>query len=177
MNLAEAKIFYQDLINLFAVNEHLTRVAVITFSNTPKVILNFTDNTNLQSVISHLMSIVDIQASNPVVYPLPELLDIFKASGRPEAAKYAIMITGSRTGDPMRNLAASGILADEGIQLYTIGIGDQIKDMDLKRITMGPVCTHVKMFPSYELLTTSLAKDIAGLMCHGTNFKCSYGYI
>ncbi|KAJ8300858.1 hypothetical protein KUTeg_022377 [Tegillarca granosa] len=154
VNLAEAKIFYQDLINLLPVNEHITRVAVITFGNTPK------------SVISHLMSIIDIQASTSVVYPLPELLDIFKNSGRPEAAKYAIMITGSRSGEPMKTLAASGILADEGIMLYTIGIGNQITEMDLQRITTGPVCSHIKMLPSYELLTKSLANDITGLMCN-----------
>lgn len=134
--------FVRDMVTSFDIGEDLTRVGVVTFSDTPRLVIGLDSYTNKQELL---------QAISPriVRYTLggtntAEALHDVRTTGfhesltREGVVKIAIVITDGQSWNEKKTIKEAELLKDHGVIVYAIGVGKGVKQEELEGIANQP---------------------------------------
>ncbi|CAG5120046.1 unnamed protein product [Candidula unifasciata] len=134
--------FVRDVVASFDIGRDLTRVGVMTFSDTPRLVIGLDSYTNKQDLL---------QAISPQIvrYTLggtntAEALQDVRKNGfhesitREGVVKIAIVITDGQSWNEKKTIKEAELLKENGVKVYAIGVGKAVKQEELEGIANQP---------------------------------------
>ena len=128
------KDFVIDLARIFQIGPGASRAAVVTYHDWPTVRANFDDYDTTDSFVKAVDSINQTRGRTRIDRALKQTSEMFK-SARKNVVKVLIALTdGIQTPDPdaMPLDAASQLLRDQGVKVYSLGVGHAINKTQLR---------------------------------------------
>ena len=163
--------FVNDVIGSFEISEDRVRVGVASFSYRYKQQIPlgaYNDKEYLQAAVEN------IRQSLGGTYTY-DALDGVRTQGlnpkivRPDISKIAIVMTDGESYFPDRTAAAAKKLKEAGVNVFAVGIGDQVNNDELKSIASEPTEQYLFNVGSYELLD-EIKEELAMGACEGMLF-------
>ena len=135
------------------VSKESTHVAVAVYGDKPQLVIDFGDHFNQSSLDS---------AVDKIVYPETRLSNMgaglslvasaFKSdTARPNATKVLVILTASKSQDDTE-VPSHGLLANDKIKVFTVGVGNEYSNGQLKEISSNPDDSFVITYSSGEKL-------------------------
>jgi hypothetical protein len=128
----EIKDFVKRTIDKYTINEKKTLVALVEYSDTPRVVFGLQEH-NTKAML--LKAVDDISPSRGQTSDTIKALEMAKdtfnteSGGRPEAAKVVILVTGSTVKDQQNLERVLEETKQSRGRLYVIAIGDKAIDI------------------------------------------------
>lgn len=157
-NFKKGIAFAKTIIDEFGISNSSmgTRVAVVTFSSTAKVIFNLKTNAmpNKNEAIATLENLNFIAGGTATRLALNKTIEEIVPETRKRSKKALFLITDGRSntgGDPTFDAM---LLRDScDFEIYTIGVTDSVDEQELRSIASEPFRTHVFLLKNFEDLT------------------------
>ena len=140
-----------------------THVAVAVYGDKPELVIDFNNHFNQSSLNS---------AVNKIVYPETRLSNMgaglslvasaFKSeTARPNATKVLVILTASKSQDDIE-VPSYGLLTTNKVKVFTVGVGTEYSNGQLKEISSDPDDNFVVTYSSGEKLPMEIEsfKDI-----------------
>ncbi|XP_078357588.1 complement C2-like [Oculina patagonica] len=157
-NFKKGIAFAKTIIDEFGISNSSTgtRVAVVTFSSTAKVIFNLKTNAmpSKKEAIATLENLNFIAGGTATRLALNKTIEEIVPETRKRSKKALFLITDGRSnigGDPTSDAM---ILRDScDFEIYAIGVTDSVDEQELRSIASEPFRTHVFLLKNFEDLT------------------------
>jgi len=157
-NFKKGIAFAKTIIDEFGISASPTgtRVAVVTFSSTAKVIFNLQTNAmpNKEVAIATLENLNFIAGGTATSLALNRTIEEIVPETRNNSKKALFLITDGRSnigGDPTPDAM---ILRDScDFEIYAIGVTNSVDEQELRSIASEPFRTHVHLLEKFEDLT------------------------
>ncbi|CAH3017095.1 unnamed protein product [Porites evermanni] len=157
-NFKKGIAFAKTIIDEFGISSSPsgTRVAVVIFSSTARVVFNLQTNAmpNKDRAIEVLENLDFIAGGTATSIALNKTIEEIVPETRNNSKKALFLITDGRSnigGDPV---ADAMILRDsEDFEIYAIGVTNSVDEQELRGIASEPFRTHVHLLENFEDLT------------------------
>ena len=154
-----------------------TRVAVITYTNSPTIIFHFNTFIRKQDVLNAIAAIqyqgggtrTDLALSEAYtkLFENPDNGVRPKELGVPRVL--VLLTDGKTTSGTDSIIQPSNLLRNEGVNIFVIRIGPNINENELEIIASDPDSDHVILLKSFEEINT-LVENIQEASCYGDSF-------
>lgn len=135
------KLFATSVVESYNISPLETRVAVLEYSNIPRIISRLTDDTSLTQVVQ---TIRNIDPSRGIGSVTSEALDkavrdvfVSQAGARTGVPKALILITHSKSSSSVPVSQAVQRLRAVGVRVYVVGVGPRVDMRELRSIAAG----------------------------------------
>lgn len=165
-DFTRAKYFMNNVVDAFNIASDKTRVAVIIYSNTPHIefyLNSYLVKSSLKTAITHLPF---RPGTTNTAAALQSAVDHVFASSRPGAAKVVITITDGQSNDVISTQHAADNAKNNGIIMFSVGVGSRIDTTELNTIASSPSCTHVFTVSGYDEIK-ALKEELIQSSCRG----------
>ena len=155
--------FVKSTTTSLNVSKDGTHVAVVVYADKPELLIDFNDHYNKSSLN---------RAVDKIVYPETRLSNMgaglslvasaFKSeTARPNATKVLVILTASKSQDDIE-VPSHGLLANIKVNAFTIGVGTEYSNGQLKEISSDPDNSFAVTYSSGEELPMEVVffKDI-----------------
>ena len=143
------KQFATSVVQSFGVSQNGTRVALLEYSNRPRVIKKLSaDQTEVLRAISNMVpSRNSGSATSQALREVARTIFSDEAGGRTNAPKALILITHSKStsSEPVEQAVQS--LRTAGVRVYVVGIGNLVDTRELESIATGKGAVHIVQEP------------------------------
>lgn len=157
-NFKKGIAFAKTIIDEFGISKSKTgtRVAIVTYSSTAKVIFNLKTNAmpSKEEGIAFLENLDYEAGGTATSYALNKTIEEIEPETRNSSKKALFLITDGRSnvgGDP----SYEAIILRETLdfEIYAIGVTDSVDEQELRDIASEPFRTHVHLLEKFEDLT------------------------
>lgn len=157
-NFKKGIAFAKTIIDEFGVSKSDTgtRVAVVTFSSTAKVIFNLKSNAmpNKHEGIATLENLNYIAGGTATSYALNKTINEIVPETRNTSKKALFLITDGRSNIGDDPALDAMLLRDScDFEIYAIGVTNSVDERELRSIASEPFRTHVHLLEKFEDLT------------------------
>ena len=154
-----------------------TRVAVITYTNSPTIIFHFNTFIRKQDVLNAIAAIQyqggGTRTDLALLEAYTKLFENPDNGVRPKelgVPRVLVLLTDGRTASGTDSIIQpSNLLRNEGVNIFVIGIGPNINKDELDIIASDPDSDHVILPKSFEEINT-LVENIQEASCYGDSF-------
>lgn len=146
------KLFATSVVESYNISPLDTHVAVLEFSNRPRIISTLSNGASASQVISAIRNTSPSRGMNSVTSEALEeaARNVFspQAGGRTGVPKTLILITHSRSSSSVPVSQAVQRLRAAGIRVYVVGVGTRVDMQELKGIAAGDSALYPVQRPS-----------------------------
>ena len=182
------KTFAENLLRRSNVGQNKTHVGVINFSNGFETLTRLNTDYDLNAKIRRVNAATHFQSGTNTARALEEANVVFSAAQglRPVeegAAQVIFVITDGASDDEKKTLRAADTLKAKGIQLISVGVGDQLRLSELRAMCTPPssdnylpiddfaaldrkldqfsskICSEPAVIPENTTVTTEVSKN------------------
>lgn len=168
------KTFIRDVIR--GLNSVFFRFSVITYSTSARKIFGFLDFNHLNVIMT---SIERIQYSAGGFTKTDRALEYARVSifntTRADAADIVILFTDGKSDNSEKTKEEAALLRNEGVRIFSIGVGSGPKIEELQSIASSPSDEHVFQVSSFSALSHIL-NAVQTRTCQGILEKHSLSY-
>ncbi|XP_065643580.1 uncharacterized protein LOC100214647 isoform X2 [Hydra vulgaris] len=167
----QEKDFVKSVIDKIELSSSGVRVGVLTYSDEAKIRIRFDYSFDKEDVKKAIDNIPYDSMGTRIDLGLEAAKELFleKSGGRGSSKKVLILLTdGQQTyiPDAKDPVDYAKELAEYGVDIFAIGIGDEINKVDLEDLISKP--QHIFLSDDINSLITDLSKDIStALSCEG----------
>nr|KAG5697781.1 hypothetical protein BaRGS_026738 [Batillaria attramentaria] len=159
--------FIRDLVNSFTIGPNHIRVGVVTYST--EVRLDMTLNQHmkrheLQRAIGKIEYMEGGTRTGDAIHFAHTEMFKEENGGRPWAAHIVVLITDGYSYDANQTSMEASIARSKGVEMFAIGVGDDVDELELRGIATDPDDTHMFQVDSYEALR-KIESSFAGKAC------------
>lgn len=165
-DFTRAKYFMSNVVDAFNIASDKTRVSVITYSNSPRIdihLSSYTSKSPLKNAIQHLTF---HPGSTNTAAALQSVINSVFTYSRSNAAKVVIVITDGQSDDVINTQHAADNAKNDGVIMFSVGVGSSIDTTELNYMASTPSCTHVFTVSGYDEIR-ALKEELIQSSCRG----------
>lgn len=175
------KQFATSVVESYNISPLETRVAVVEYSNRPRIVSRLVDGDSPSEVIKMIQNIAPSRGINSVMSEALEeaARNVFspQAGARIGVPKSLILVTHSQSSSSVPVSQATQRLRAAGVRVYVVGLGSRVNMQEIKSIAAGdsalyPVQTPDEVPGIANDVVRSINQDIERSKCQ-TNMECS----
>ena len=155
--------FIKSVANAFVISPHDTRVGVIVFSDSSELIFGFDRYSNRNSLVAALDTIKLPAKTTFTGKGLKMARDQLFSGARHGVPHILIVLTDGRSHDDVVKPARA--LREAGVQIFTVGLGTNYDESQLKAIADDPYDYHALTVDFPEM--TSIISTLQNMLCKG----------
>lgn len=167
-DFTRAKFFMENVVDAFNIASDKTRVSVITYSNTPTVEFYLNSYTVKSTLKNAIQNLPFRTGSTNTASALQSAVNNVFSSSRSSAAKVIIVITDGQSNDRLYTQHAADNARNDGIILFSVGVGHAIDNGELNYMASKPSCTHVFTVSGYDEIK-ALKEELIQSSCRGNS--------
>lgn len=167
-DFTRAKFFMENVVDAFNIASDKTRVSVITYSNTPTVEFYLNSYTVKSTLKNAIQNLPFRTGSTNTASALQSAVNNVFSSSRSSAAKVIIVITDGQSNDRLYTQHAADNARNDGIILFSVGVGNSIDNGELNYMASKPSCTHVFTVSGYDEIK-ALKEELIQSSCRGNS--------
>ncbi|XP_033755763.1 cartilage matrix protein-like [Pecten maximus] len=148
--------FVQNMVQGFTIGPNETEIAVVTFSNKPKLEFHLNKYHDKQSIVNAISNIGYVAGGTNTADALKYAREtsFTTANGkRPNAAQIAIVITDGMSNSAGATATEAAQLRGDGITVFSVGVGSGPKTTELNAMATDPDNQHVFVVNNFDALT------------------------
>lgn len=166
----EVKSFLLKLANNFDVGPTNTQFSTIQYNGRPRNSFHFKDIGNRQDLKRHIKRMTYRGGNTATGAAITLAHQEFKSSrfgARPNSKKVAIVITDGeslqdKVGPPSKKMK------EDGVEIFTIGIGDDVNHQELEEMASEPKKEHVFHVDNFDTIVNiekEILRDVCAVTC------------
>eukprot|EP00105_Crassostrea_gigas_P005928 XP_011419685.1 PREDICTED: coadhesin isoform X2 [Crassostrea gigas] len=145
------KTFVRDVIR--GLNSVFFRFSVITYNSSPRKIFGFRDFDNLNAIMTSIEHIQYLSGGTRTDRALEYArVSIFNTK-RADSAGIVILFTDGKSGNSQNTKDEAALLRNEGVRIFSIGVGSGPNIEELQSIASSPSDEHVFQVSSFSALS------------------------
>ena len=155
--------FVQDVIDIFDIGTHKTRVAVSTFSDVYKLVFDFkryTDKTSLKKAVKRVPYLTGGTDTAQAIRNIGEH-EFSPKKSRTGVARVLIVVTDGKSQNTEETIAEAKHITEQGIYIFAIGIGPSVDASELDNIASTPSGQFAFYLNTYDVLHS--IKDVLAI--------------
>lgn len=163
--------FLRDVIKGFSIGKDKTRVGVMTFSDTPRLVIGLDDYVTKKSLLAAVTPRV-VRYTLGKTNTAAAIRDVRKygfhetVKRGSDVARIAVVITDGKSWDEVETKEQAQKLRDTGVTVYAIGVGKEVKEVELESIANSPMENFVFSVDDFAALS-ELRGALAAKTCAG----------
>ena len=174
-NFNKALNFVKDVSNQFEISQNKVQVSAVTFGTGPtnQFYLNqYTDKMRLQNAITSIPFRGGApKTSGAIRYATGTSFSPIHG-GRADAPHVVVLLTNQPSGTFDMTRLEAQTARDNGVIIYTVGVGGGVDMNELQSIASDPDYRHMFTSQNYDALS-SLSGLLASKICNGINLFCT----
>ena len=145
INFGEVITFVVNVVNGFSIGPNKTEVGVIRFSSNVLTVIPLGSNNNQMSLINSIKNIIYTGGFTNTHLALRETITVFsnRRENREKVPQVAIVLTDGHSSSFSQTMAEAVKVREEGIQVFSIGVGDNVNELELVKISYDPTTTDI----------------------------------
>lgn len=173
-NFHYVKEFMLKIMNTFPLGPDTVQVRLTTYNSIVEEVFNLTESATLPLTAIHdrIKSIAYEGRGTNTGDGLQDVVDnaLAHPSNRRDARDFLLLVTDGRSKQRNQITAATNELKSKGVEMLAIGVGDQVRESELRAIASEPVDDHMRIIRDYAALVGMsdwvLATQCPELTCH-----------
>lgn len=167
----QAKAAMVSIINRFNINENNALIGLINYSSHVETVLSFIlqnltwSQQLVTSAINNMVYFGQGTASGEAIYRAREIFN----QSRENVPKLAIIFTDGKSNGIKNVLIEAQLLKDEGVDIFAIGIGNGVNQIELETIASIPKPTYHLQISGYNALF-DVVNNITQIACNTNVF-------
>ena len=164
-NFEIMKNFVEEIISHFVVSYSATRVAIVTWSTRVTLEFDFNKYINYEGVKKGIERIQYSRGWTATGDALNLIRTSLFSQSPNDAKKVLFVLTDGRSNRQKYKPATEArLLKNDGVEIFTFGIGDEVNDYELAAIASRPIHTHKFRVENFKDLS-SLSHLITSKLC------------
>ncbi|XP_062597477.1 uncharacterized protein LOC134258895 [Saccostrea cucullata] len=177
-DFTRAKLFMNQIVDSFNIASDKTRVSVVTYSNNPHIEFYLNSYTSKSPLKSAIQNLPFRPGSTNTAGALQTAVSNVFTGSRPNAAKVLIVITDGQSNDMLNTQHAADNAKNNGIIMFSVGVGSRIDHSELNYMATTPSCTHVFTVSGYDEIK-ALKEELIQSSCRApvyinSTFSCVF---
>ena len=162
------KQFLNDLVERYEVGVNSAHFGAVRYSTSAAVVVTLGSIKSLNALQTALSSISYISGSTNTAEAIQLAKQQFIINGRPEIPQVMIILTDGESDDSEATRTAASQSRQSGVEIFVVGIGNNVNDDELKDIATDTTGTHVYRVTEFKVLSfDAILSDLNRETCHG----------
>lgn len=171
------KIFIKKIYSNFPVGEDATHIGLVLSGKASPVVLNLTDNKGAQSVNTKVLSTTSPSFEENALGKglIATKENVFDISARPGGCQVLMVLAAGKSDDDTK--MPSRALRDKGVNIFAVGIGNNVDVNQLRDIVTLPEEEHLTQstVENLDKLLSPMVQNIRKGRCDQQAHLASYG--
>lgn len=162
------KQFLNDLVERYEVGANSAHFGAVRYSTSAAVVITLGSIKSLNALQTALSSIPYISGSTNTAKGIQLAKQQFIINGRTEVPQVMIILTDGESDDSEATSTAASQSRQSGVEIFVVGIGDNLNDDELRDIATDTSGTHVYRVTEFKVLSfDGILSDLNRETCHG----------
>ena len=161
--------FVRNVVHHFQISETRMKVSMVTFSERPRMVVSLRQNQKpqLKQTLKHVVQDGGVSSyTSKALHFMRSVCFSERAGARQNVTKIGIVISDGHTSDPIRTAYEAMKAREEGIHMFAVGVGENIKMNVLEHIASKPHDFYLLTAKGYKGLK-HMRTLLAGKACAG----------
>ncbi|XP_005094885.1 cartilage matrix protein [Aplysia californica] len=159
--------FLRALIDNFPVGPHSVQVGVVSFATEvhPDIKLNdFNTSREIKEAVKGIVQMDKGTETDKAIRFIHTHMFTPEYGSRPWAKKLIILVTDGLSQNSSQTLLEATIARSKHIEIFSVGVGDQVEDFEIYGVASEPKTQHVFRVDNYEALA-GIEKSLSSVAC------------
>ena len=162
------KQFLNDLVERYEVGANSTHFGAVRYSTSAAVVVTLGSIKSLNALQTALSTISYISGSTNTAEAIQLAKQQFIINGRPEVPQIMIILTDGESDDSEATRTAASQSRESGVEIFVVGIGNDVNIDELNDIATDASGTHVYRVTEFKVLSfDTILSDLSRETCHG----------